>query len=135
MTTSAISIYPSAITQVKVGGQAFFVMYGPVAGGLIVNPMSASDQGIGGQETLYVDPTGAPAALMETATTVAIQPGQSYVVTPNQTTNVSVNAATSGHKFSAIVFEPPTPFPPQPQPSTFPPSGSTTLTELGGMSA
>jgi len=37
-------------------------------------------------------------------TTFVLQPGQSWTGIPGQTTRTSVNAATSGHKFSAIYW-------------------------------
>lgn len=123
------SLYRTAAQLVPIAGKPVVVMYGPVAGGFITNPANASDQGLPATEILYVDPTGAPAALAVTETTIAIQPGQSYFVTPGQTTNVTVNAVSAGHRFSGVVYQPPTPFPPAPQPGTFPPSAPTTLTK------
>lgn len=130
---AAISLFAPASTEVVVGGTPVTAIYGPVAGGIITNPLRRADQGIGSVEVLYVDITG-PAALEQTITTIPIQPGGSFIV-PNETTSVSVNAATSGHKFSAIVFQAPTPYPPTPQQGTFPPAGPTTLTGLGGMAS
>jgi hypothetical protein len=104
-------------------------MYGPVAGGFITNPRTAADQGVPVIEVLYLDPTGAEAAAEVTETTIAIQAGQTYYV-PAQTPGISVNAKTSGHRFSGVVFQPPTPYPPTPQPGTFPPSGPTSLTQI-----
>jgi hypothetical protein len=130
--TSPVSIYKLASSSVAIGGMAVTVGYGPLLGGFITNPASAADQGISGPpEILYVDPTGAPAALHVTETTVALQAGASFTFAPNQTTNISVNAATAGHKFSGIVVQPQTQYPPTPQVGTFPPIGPTTLTSLG----
>lgn len=125
MTATPVSLY-RARSEVTVGGEAVTVMYGPVVGGIITNPATIADQGIPVLEVLYVDPTGASATLFESATTVAIQPGQSYFV-PAQTTDVSVNAATSTHQFSAVAFQLPTQ-PAVPQQGDFPPDGPTTLT-------
>jgi hypothetical protein len=121
--------YPTAISAVRVGGTAEIIMYGPVLGGFITNPMLAADQGIAVAEVLFVDVVG-PAQDEETTTTVPIQPGQTFVVPAGQTTGVSVNAATSGHKFSAVVIQPQTQFPPTPQEGTFPPDGPTTMTQV-----
>lgn len=126
---AAISLYKTAAQLVRVGGDAVVIAYGPIAGGFIQNPASGANQGIGTPEVLYLDPTGLPAALAVTETTIALQPGGVYFFTPGQTTDITVNAATSGHKFSGIVFQAPTPYPPVPQPGVFPPSGPTTLTE------
>lgn len=127
--TTPVSLFKTAVSQVINAGVAVTPMFGPVAGGIITNPPDAEGQGLAQVEVLYVDVTG-PADIVETETTVAIQPGASFTVIPGQTTNVSVNAASAGHRFSGVVYQPPTPFPPAPQPGTFPPSGPTTLTAL-----
>jgi hypothetical protein len=121
-----ITIHGPAASAVAVGGTAVIALYGPLIGGYIVNPATAEDQGLAIVEVLYVDIVST-ASLGETATTVPIQPGQYFRVPPNQTTNVSVNAASSGHKFSAIVWQDKTPFPPAPLPGPFPPPGPTSL--------
>ena len=123
-----IGLYKTAVSVVAVGGQAVTPIFGPVAGGYIVNPASATDQGLIFAEPLYIDITG-PAALAVTATTMALQPGQTFLVVPGQTTNVSVNARSSGHRFSGVVYQPPPQYPPAPQTGTFPPTGPTTLTQ------
>lgn len=135
MAASPVTIYPAAASSVAKSGVPVTIMFGPVLGGVIVNPVLALDQGITVPEVLYVDTTGAPAAAQETATTEAIQPGGAFIIPPNQTTDVSVNAKSAGHKFSALIYQPATQFPPTPQTGTFPPSGPTTLTALGGMAA
>lgn len=63
-------------------------------------------------------------------TTFAVQPGQSFKVVPGQATPVSVVSASSGHRFSAVLVQPPTPFPPAPPFGPFPPTGPTSLTRL-----
>ena len=105
MTITPVGIYATGISSVPTGGTAVTLMYGPVLGGFIVNPATALDQGISLVEVLYIDVIG-PAATAETATTIALQPGQSYTVPANLTSNVSVNAATSGHRFTAVTFQP-----------------------------
>jgi hypothetical protein len=72
-----------------------------MSGGYIVNPLSASDQGITTAEILYVNQVQA-AGVVANGTTVALEPGQSYTVIPNTTTPVSVASATGGHKFTAV---------------------------------
>ena len=128
MTTPQVSINPT-FSQVPVGGQAIGVMWGPIAGGMIVNPASATDQGIAAPEVLFVDLVG-PAATMETVTTFPVQPGGSFTVPAGFTETVSVNAETSGHRFSAFALQSATPYPPLPQSGSFPPAGPTTLTEI-----
>jgi hypothetical protein len=126
MASAPVSLYPGAASAVRAGGVPIVAIYGGVAGGFVTNPQRAVDQGLPVVEILFVDPVN-PAALVETATTVALQPGQTYVVTAGQTTNVSVNAASSGHRFSAVVVQPKTQFPPTPTPGPFPPAGPTTI--------
>lgn len=71
------------------------------AGGYIVNPVSAVDQGVTTAEPLYVNQvTGA--TLQANGTTIALQPGQSYSVIPNTTTPVTVSAASPNHQFTAV---------------------------------
>jgi hypothetical protein len=115
--------------KVATGGAAVTIMRGPILGGRIWNPISASDQGTVEPEVLYVDIVG-PASLGESATTAPIQPGASFAVPAlGVGSDVSVNAATSGHRFAAFVLQP-VPAPPTPQSGTFPPAGPTTLTSV-----
>jgi hypothetical protein len=76
------------------------------AGGYIVNPTLAADQGIATAEPLYVNQVTA-ATLNANGTTIALQPGQSYSVIPNTVTPVTVSAASPSHKFTAVEW--PTP--------------------------
>ena len=122
------SLYRTVVSVVPEAGVPVVVMYGPVAGGMITNPRSAEDQGLAVVEVLWVDVTG-PATLGTSPTSIPIQPGQTYTIIPGQTTNVSVAAASAGHKFSGVVYQPATPYPPAPQPGNFPPAGPTTLTK------
>lgn len=123
-----VSLFPLAASAVPTGGRAVIAAAGPILGGFIVNPFNARDQNLAAAEVLYVDITGS-AALSETATTQAIQPGGIFTFPDNLTTNVSVNAKTGGHRFAGIIAQPPIPAL-VPQTGTFPPSGPTTLTEI-----
>jgi hypothetical protein len=76
------------------------------AGGYIVNPALAADQGIATVEPLFVNQVTS-ATLQANGTTIALQPGQSYSVIPNTTTPVTVSSATASHKFTAVQW--PTP--------------------------
>lgn len=78
----------------------------------------------GPPEPLYVDLTG-PAALHETGTTRAIYPGQSFNI-PSGVSDIWINAATSGHRFSAIVLTPDVDYPPTAYAGAFPPLGPVT---------
>jgi hypothetical protein len=71
------------------------------AGGYIVNPLVAVDQGLPNAEVLYVSQVG-PADTQAFNVTVALQPGQSYTVIPNTTTPVSVASQSANHKFTAV---------------------------------
>ena len=101
-----MSVTPTAglTSQVTTGGTPVTFAAGGVNGGFITNPATNTDQGLsGGAENLYVDPTGTPATLSANGTCFALTPGQTWMLISGQTTSTSVNAATSGHKFSGIV--------------------------------
>jgi hypothetical protein len=109
-TTSELPRTPAAAgnTTVTAGGTAVIAVSGPIGGGYITNGATLAAQGnIAAAENLYVDPVGAPGStdLLANGTTTALQPGQTYqlpALAPG--VNVKVNAATSGHKFSAVVW-------------------------------
>lgn len=124
-----ISLYKTAVSKVTDAGIAVTPMFGPIAGGIITNPRYAEDQGLDVVEVLWIDVTGADATLGLTTTSFPLQPGQTYTVIPGQTTGVSANAASAGHRFSGVVYQPPTPYPPAPQPGDFPPAIPTTITK------
>ena len=129
MRPAPIKLYPLVASEVEVANEAVTVAYGPLAGGFITNPQLAVDQGISQAKSLYIDASGAPATTYSSATTVKIEAGQSYYFPPGMTTSISVNAHDSGHKFSGLILQPPTQYPPTPQTGTFPPPGPTTLTQ------
>jgi hypothetical protein len=129
MSAAPVGLFPLAASFVPIGGQAVEAAFGPVLGGAVVNPTRHEDQNITVVEVLYVDVTGAAATPYETATTFAVQPGSSFLI-GNQVPGVSVNAKTSGHKFSGYILQPPPPFPPTPQPGPFPPLGPTVLSNI-----
>lgn len=122
--TTPIRVLPGATSEVTIGGTAVVAIFANAAGGLIVNPASSIDQNTILPEILFVDITNS-AGLAESATTIAVQPGYSVIIPANSTSAVSVNAATSGHLFTSIVYQPATQYPPTPIPSNFPPSGPT----------
>jgi hypothetical protein len=69
-------------------------------GGYITNPLTSTDQGIGAAEALYIDPT-TTATTTGNGTNLSLAAGQSfYFPSGTDLKNVSVNAATSGHKFT-----------------------------------
>jgi hypothetical protein len=73
------------------------------AGGYIVNPLSATDQGLANNEVLFVNQV-TTAKLNANGTTIALQPGQSYTVIPFTLTVVSVASNSASHKFTAVCW-------------------------------
>ena len=97
------------------------------SGGYIVNPSLAADQGIPYAESLWVNLLG-PAVIGPQNGTIELVPGQAFLTPPN--CNVWVNAATTGHSFTAIFSSPYTvPYPPGIVPGI---PGSGTGAILGG---
>ena len=129
MAVTKVSLYKTAVSVVQTGGKPVTAMFGPVAGGIITNPPTPVGQGITTLEPLWIDIVN-PATLGKNGTSFALQAGQTYTVVPGQTTSVSITAATTGHRFSGVVYQPSTPYPPAPQPGTFPPSVPDTLTQI-----
>lgn len=103
MAATPVTPVAGLASQIVTGGTAVIAVGPAPNGGFITNPASATDQGLGGTETLYVDPVGT-ALTSGHGTTFALAPGQSWSIIPGQTTNTSVNAATTGHRFSVIYF-------------------------------
>lgn len=124
-TTPSVVVVRAAASVVLAGGQAVTALFGPMQGGLVVNPQLAADQGLPVAENLYVDITGADASLGESITTISLNPGQWFTVPQGQSVSISVNAASSGHRFSALAFQPTSPV--TPQNGGFPPAGPTSL--------
>lgn len=86
---------------VATGGTAVTVMSGPSNGCYIVNPLTTTDEGISPVEPLYIDPT-TTATTTGNTTNTAVAPGQPWFCIPNSSLPVSVNAATTGHKFVVV---------------------------------
>jgi hypothetical protein len=124
---TVVALWRANKTEVAVGGKSVIAMFGPLLGGLIVNPYDALDQGLPVVEVLFVSVTG-PAELVANDTTFAIQPGGFYKVPADQTSNVWVNSVSGGHRFSAFASYPPADF--VPFSGTFPPEGPTTLKKV-----
>lgn len=96
---------PATVTSVT-PGNAVIAIAANQAGGYIVNPASASDQGLATAEVLYVNQVQS-AGLTGNGTTIVLQPGQSYSVIPSTTTPVTVASASASHNFTAVQW--PTP--------------------------
>jgi hypothetical protein len=101
-----MAVTPRAATNTTVatGSTPVIAFDANINGGLLQNPVLNTDQGIGTAEPLYVDPTGAEATLQGNGTTFRIEQGGFWAGIPGQTTQTTVNAATSGHKFSGIQY-------------------------------
>ncbi|MCX7898539.1 MAG: hypothetical protein N2444_00350 [Methylocystis sp.] len=102
--TEAVTPLAGSATQIVSAGVAVMAIPPNVKGGFITNPVYPSDQGIGYAEPLYIDPVGPCAQLSAGDTIVMIMPGETYRVIPGQTTPTFVNAATAGHRFTAIYW-------------------------------
>jgi hypothetical protein len=92
---------------VTTGGTAVVAVPANPNGGFITNPASAADQGRGSVEDLIVNPVSTAAngtAGNANGTNFRIAPGQTWQIIAGQTTPTSVNAISSGHKFSAIFW-------------------------------
>lgn len=85
------------------GGTAVQVFPAGIAGGFIFNPSSDTDQGVS-IENLYLNPIGTFSTLQANTTTFLLVPGQTWVAIPYQNTATWVNAATTGHKFTAVYW-------------------------------
>lgn len=126
--TAGVRLYPAFLTQVPVGAVSVVSMYGPLdSGGRITNPTEATDQGLADAEPLYVSLVG-PAGLAPSGSTFELNPGDTLSIPAGTTTDVWVNAASSGHKFSAYASSVAVPF--APPTGTFPPLGPTTVTKV-----
>jgi hypothetical protein len=88
-------------TVVTTGGAAVVALTGKVNGYYIVNPLSATDHGLGAVEPLYIDTT-TTATTTASGTNAALAPGQPFGGIFGSNTNVSVNATTSGHNFTCV---------------------------------
>lgn len=122
---TSVALYPGAADKIVTGGVAVTAVFANTQGAVLTNPASATDQGIAVAEPLYYSLYGS-ATLLPGAGNVALQPGESYFVPSGLANALSVNAATSGHKFSVVIFQPATTRPPAPQAGTFPPNAITT---------
>jgi hypothetical protein len=102
----SVTPQPPNTSTVVTGGvpvTAVLAVSNGINGGYVVNPLTASDQGLGAIEPLYVNIV-TNATTSGNGTTVALQAGQSFALVPGQTTAVSVNAASNGHRFTCVFW-------------------------------
>jgi len=126
MTSAPVNLFHGNASAIITGGTPVVAIHALLSGGVIWNPLNASDQGIAIPEAIYVSEVGPP-GLIANQTTFELLPGQFYFATPNSTNSIYVNAATSGHQFTSILWQPAPPFF-TPLVGSFPPSGPTGLT-------
>lgn len=124
-----VAIYRGANVRTPLVGGSIMAIAAPFLGAVITNPITAASQGLPFAEPLYVDMVET-AGLQATGTTTILWPGDSIELPAGDTQPVSVNAKSGGHRFSAVMWQTPTQFPPTPIPSSFPPSGPTGLTKI-----
>ena len=123
-----VTPWAASLARGPTGGTSVVAIYGPLLGGaIVVNPYAAADQELAAPEVLYVNLTG-PAALAANGATFALEPGQTLVVPRHAAANVWVNAASSGHAFSAVAIHESANF--VPFSGAFPPPGPTTVTKV-----
>lgn len=120
----SVALLPLLASAIGAGGTSIVVAYGPLLGGRITNPFYAADQGLVSSEVLYINLTG-PAGVQENETNFAIQPGRFFTLPVGFVGVVSVNAVTTGHRFSGYVANETANY--KPSTGTFPPSGPTGL--------
>jgi hypothetical protein len=142
-----ILLKPGLASEVSQSGNSVQVADATMGinGGVIVNPRHGKDQGLAVVESLFVSLFGPQFPPSAATGIVEIVPGQTFLVPKN--TNVWVNAASAGHKFTAyftsplVVQYPPTVVPGDPasdvpgiaaEPGTqpFPPGHVTGLTTV-----
>lgn len=100
----AITPLIGLVTVISVGGTAEIVIPAGAYGGYIWNPLTSTDQGLVSPEYLYIDPITS-AGLNGFGSTVALTPGQMFnIPIVKSTLPITVNAATSGHKFTAVYW-------------------------------
>lgn len=75
-----------------------------IHGGWIYNPLSLTQQGIVAAESAFVKLDGAGALLVAGGTTLEILPGEKFPLPSGITTVISWNAATVGHRISAVIW-------------------------------
>lgn len=97
---------PGAAAVVTVGGTPVAAVPADVDGTncIITNPLLAVDQGIVTAEPIYVNPVDA-AGLEAHGNNWAIEPGASWTGIAGQVSATSVNANTSGHRFSVVYWK------------------------------
>ncbi len=88
------------IAAVTTGSTAVKPIVTQTTGYTIGNPVTATEQGVSPAESIFIDITGIDATILGVGTTLELLPGQVFPGVGFSRKTVSVNAASSGHKFS-----------------------------------
>lgn len=100
---NSVTPVPGSTSQITMGGDAVIAVPPGPNGGYITNPVSASDQNLPSSEWLYVDPVQ-DAILGAYGTTSGLAPGQTYPLIAGSTKSITVNSASSGHRFTCVWY-------------------------------
>lgn len=108
VSTPGIQTIPGLATITDDGGAAIQVSPGSfrsseIVGGVIVNPLSAGDQGLQNAESLFVDFTG-PSYSYVSGTTSKLEPGESIEIPANNPNGAWVTSPSDGHKFTCVLY-------------------------------
>jgi hypothetical protein len=109
ITTPGIQAIQGLATETIEDGEATQVSPGSfwasqIVGGVIVNPLTAEDQGLEVAESLFVDFTG-PSYSYVTGTTFELKPGESVEIPEHNLNGAWVTSANGGHRFTCIVYK------------------------------
>lgn len=86
------------------GGTPVLAIPSSVNGGYIANPSLPDDQGLSAPEPLFYDQVGGCDDPAAGGTIMALWPGERVDILPGSTLGVYVNAATAGHRFTAVFW-------------------------------
>jgi hypothetical protein len=102
----AVIVKPATNAIIVTGGTAVQLFPGGLTGGILQNPQAKQDEGIANAEPVYVDPVGIPGSALGSGwgTTFTIYPGGTWLAIPGQSTQTMINAATNGHRVSAVYW-------------------------------
>ena len=103
MAATPVTPIPGLNSAIVTGGTAVVAVDVGPNGGFITNPSNATDQGISAAESIYVDPV-ATAHIGGYGTTFEVPPGGTWQLIPGQTTQTTVNATSSSHRFSVVSY-------------------------------
>ena len=104
---SAYNLTPAAgaVSVVTTAGTAVTAVQGPINGGFITNPLSATDQGIGAAEGLTVNFVTTATNAGNNGSQLLLAAGATIALPAlGPSGKVSVNALTSGHKFTVVIW-------------------------------